>query len=148
MAKFKVGDKVELLANPYAGIGNVVEVTPVGTIKAVFPERSGDTVNVFLERDLRLANSCRSTNAVGAKALNACGTARNAFSVTQGDVNRMCNEGLQAGKKLIQHINEWMAAIRDYQRNPNLQDKNAEDEYEGTKGLVYGFKDALRAMGW
>lgn len=90
----------------------------------------------------------KNTVVANAMAANACGTARNAFSVTQGDVNRMCNEGLQAGKKLIQHINEWMAAIRDYQRNPNLQDKNAEDEYEGTKGLVYGFKEALRAMGW
>lgn len=146
----KVGDTVTYKLDAPGNKGKkyiVLEEGRTGYVWLADMDGRGNGMEVK-RADLVAANSCRSTNAIVAKALNACGTARNAFSVTQGDVNRMCNEGLQAGKKLIQHINEWMATIRDYQRNPNLQDKYAEDEYEGTKGLVDGFKEALRAMGW
>lgn len=144
-AEFKVGDKVKYW---------VFDKKVTGTIKAIRGDKAevvavGDKTGItYPIKDLVAANSVCSRNAVVANALNACGTARNAFTATQGDVNRLCNEGLQAGKKLVQHVNEWMATIRDYQRNPNLQDKYAEDEYKGTQGLVKGFKDALRAMGW
>lgn len=137
-AAFKLGDKVRIA-------GSVMQPSfgKEGRIVKIDNEWGDITIKAD---DGKTYTAEESVVGKISNALNAC--ARNAFTATPGDVNRMCNEGLQAGKKLLQHVNEWMGAIRDYQRNPNLQDKYAQDEYETTQGLVEGLKDALRAMGW
>lgn len=79
---------------------------------------------------------------------NSCDTARNAFTATPGDVSRLCDKGLRAGKQLVQVAKQWMAELEQYKRNPNLTDKYAQDEYEIKEGLVDGLSEALRAMGY
>lgn len=85
MAKFKVGDRVEywFFNEPYKG--TVVRSTDyTTTIKfdnkppAWMPQVAELPTDNIVRSNSRACNGVRSTNAVVVKALNACGTARNA----------------------------------------------------------------------
>lgn len=90
-AKFKVGDVVSVKREAADGIGNPALARKRGRVIKVLPggyyEVDGELGATGLEltdAELTLANSracngVRSTNAVVAKALNACGAARNAM---------------------------------------------------------------------
>lgn len=94
MAKFKVGDVVSVEREAAEMIGNPALARKRGRVTKVLPggyyEVDGELGATGLEltdAELILANYCRSTNAVVAKALyatrNACGTARNAGAENQ-----------------------------------------------------------------
>lgn len=75
MAKFKVGDKVTYWVFDEKMNGTIKDIRGNKAEVVQGNEKAGLT---FPLKDLEAWNSCRSTNAVVAKALNACGTARNA----------------------------------------------------------------------
>lgn len=90
MAKFKVGDKVIGSRSGLYGTnddyGIVVKLIPDGNYVTVKSGKYGRDID-YHESDLRLANSCASTNPVVQNALVTTGVARNADGDPESLVN-------------------------------------------------------------
>ena len=136
MAKFKVGDKIVMTHGPRKG-GTVEEIladgsymirfsdgrTTVGTDQIIAPaSQFRDLAKEAFKNSSRACNGVRSRNAVVQKALNACGTARNASkSKVKITIKSLTDKGSQTFEKTIDadSLETWMrsAGIEgEYQR--------------------------------
>ncbi|MBQ1428752.1 MAG: hypothetical protein IIZ06_03705 [Kiritimatiellae bacterium] len=113
MAKFKVGDVVSVKREAAEVIDNPALARKRGRVTKVLPggyyEVDGELGATGLEltdAELTLANSracngVRSRNAVVAKAINACGAARNANFGSVEDAERYSEQAVRAAKSRI-----------------------------------------------